>query len=51
MAPMTLTATATCSNCNWHTEGDPASTDKAADTHTRTAKHSTAVTTEPERTP
>jgi len=40
---MTGTAEATCQACDWTETGDPKATDRAADKHTRTTSHSTAV--------
>lgn len=43
-----LTATAWCQACDWTTEGEPKTVDKAAEKHTKTPGHPTACSSRPE---
>ena len=40
---ITVTASAHCLRCDWSVSGEWAATDRAAERHTRTAKHPTGV--------
>ena len=47
---ITVTASAHCLRCDWSVSGEWAATDRAAERHTRTAKHPTGVMAVPATT-